>query len=244
MTERYLALVESNTTGTGQLFARAARALGLRPVLLTSDPNKYPYVIHDDLDVCIIDTNDPGALHALGDELAAAGLVGVTSSSEYFIAAAAELAERYGLVGPASRAIRACRDKAAQRRILADAGVPVPAFAECRTTSEVVSMSRKLGSPVVVKPVQGSGSEGVRVCDDVESASEWSALLLATTTNERGMPIQARVLVEEYLDGPEYSVESFDGNIIGITAKHLGPQPFLWKSAMTFLLISTRLPPM
>ena len=44
LADRWLVLVESNTTGTGRLFAGAARALGLRPVLLARDPARYPYV--------------------------------------------------------------------------------------------------------------------------------------------------------------------------------------------------------
>lgn len=33
-----LVLVESNTTGTGRMFAAAARRLGLTPVLLAAEP--------------------------------------------------------------------------------------------------------------------------------------------------------------------------------------------------------------
>ena len=36
-----LAMVESNTTGTGRAFATAARARGLRPVLLSARPERY-----------------------------------------------------------------------------------------------------------------------------------------------------------------------------------------------------------
>ena len=34
------------------------------------------------------------------------------------------------------------------------------------------------------------------------------------------------VLIEEYLQGPEYSVEIFGGEIIGITRKYLSREPY------------------
>ena len=47
MTGGWLALVESNTTGSGRLFCSCARRLGLRPVLIARDPDRYPYVRAD-----------------------------------------------------------------------------------------------------------------------------------------------------------------------------------------------------
>ncbi|HVW31255.1 MAG TPA: biotin carboxylase, partial [Acidimicrobiia bacterium] len=54
-----LVLVESNTTGTGRAFARAARARGLRPVLVSSRPDRYPWLQEDRVDVVRADTTDP-----------------------------------------------------------------------------------------------------------------------------------------------------------------------------------------
>jgi lysylphosphatidylglycerol synthetase-like protein (DUF2156 family) len=51
MTGPWFALVESNTTGTGRDFAEAARAHGLRPVLLARSPERYPYAAELGLDV-------------------------------------------------------------------------------------------------------------------------------------------------------------------------------------------------
>jgi len=42
--------------------------------------------------------------------------------------------------------------------------------------------------------------------------------LLAITTNERGQPLPPRILVEELAVGPEYSMETFNTSVVGITA--------------------------
>src|SRR2546423_8012902 len=101
MSKFWLALIESNTSGTGRLFARAAIQLGLRPILLTAEPARYTYVAEDGVSVLCVDTQDLQALLEACRRLAAdPGLAGITSSSEYFIATAASIAKRMGLPGP------------------------------------------------------------------------------------------------------------------------------------------------
>lgn len=223
MTARRLALVESNTTGSGRQFCAAARARGLVPVVLTNEPQRYPYLLADRLDVAIVDTADR-------DQILAAcrwipGLAGVCSSSEYFCAVAADIAVALGLPAGDPHAMRVSREKDNQRRALAAAGVPVPRFGATQTAAGAATAAAVIGAPVVVKPVTGSGSVGVRLCHDPESARQHAADLLATTVNERGMPVPRRVLVEEYVPGPEFSVEIFDGEVVAVVRKHVGALP-------------------
>ncbi|GIG71594.1 ATP-grasp domain-containing protein [Phytomonospora endophytica] len=228
MSVEWLILVESNTTGSGRLFCSRARDIGLRPVVFTHRPDRYPYLRTDGIDTRTVDTTDPEALL-----LAIAALVeeeggraaGVTSSSEYFIAAASTLAHRLGLPHADAEAIRACRDKVTQRTLLSRGGMPGPRFAAAATPAEAASAASHIGLPVVVKPRTGSGSIGVRICrslPDVEAAV--SAILEADTAG-LALPTQSSVLVEEYLDGLEYSVEVLDTTVVGVTRKHLGPEP-------------------
>jgi biotin carboxylase len=218
-----VALLESNTTGTGRLFARAAAELGHQPVLLCADPARYPYAAEDGLHTEVLDTSDVDAVLAacrrFGD------VVGVTSSSEYFIAPAAAVAASLGLPGPDADAITRCRDKETQRELLASTHVPVPRFAAASTVDDAVKVADDIGFPVVVKPVAGSGSVGVRLCRDSDEVRDHAAALLAETVNERGIPVPARLLVEGLAVGPEYSAEVFSGRVVGVVRKHLGPPP-------------------
>ena len=94
-TARWFAFLESNTTGTGRQFCAAARARGMRPVLLTRDPDRYPYVVEDAVDTLVLDTADLAAVvEACGGLAEGSGLVGIASSSEYFVADAARAAAR------------------------------------------------------------------------------------------------------------------------------------------------------
>ncbi|SOB81298.1 ATP-grasp domain-containing protein [Streptomyces sp. 1331.2] len=224
----WLAFLESNTTGTGREFCTAARARGLRPVLLTRDPGRYPYAAEDRIATRLLDTGDPDAVLACCAELAedSAGLAGIASSSEYFVAAAARTAGKLGLPAADGDAVDRCRDKEQQRGALAAAGVPVPAFARATDAPAAVRAADAIGYPVVLKPVSGSGSIGVRLCRDGAEVLAWAAELLGRTTDERGTPAVSRILVEAAVRGPEFSVETFDRTVVAVVAKHTGAEPY------------------
>lgn len=218
-----LLFIESNTSGTGRLFVRAAREMGFRPVLVTARPEKYAFLAQDGApEVIVARTDDEEALHALiaGRFGGGAEVAGITSSSEYFIATAAALAARFGLAGPDAASVRAARDKSHQRAVLAAGGVATPAFHAVTSPAEAVEAARGIGFPVVVKPVDGSGSAGVRACATAGQVREHAEALFADGAEGR------RILVESLVAGDEFSVEVFSGRVIGITRKHLGAPPF------------------
>lgn len=222
----WLVLIESNTSGTGRLFARAANQQGVRPILLTEDPSRYSYAEQDNLEVLRINTRDEAALLDACERLnSGAGVAGITSSSEYFILMAATLARKLGLPGAPPEVIATCRDKHAQRTCLREAGIGIPAFRSASSMSQAVQAAEELGFPVVVKPVGGTGSIGVRLCADGDEVALHADALLKQERNERGMAIPRRILVEELVAGAEYSVETFGTRLIGITQKYIGHHP-------------------
>jgi argininosuccinate lyase len=134
MSRGALLFVESNTSGTGRLFVRAAREMGFAPVLATARPERYAFLADDDApEVLAVPRVDEDALEPLLRERFGGGaeIAGITSSSEYFVAtvaALAALAARFGLPGPDAASVRAARDKSWQRQALSRAGLPQPAF--------------------------------------------------------------------------------------------------------------------
>ena len=229
------ALVESNTTGSGRQFCAAARDAGLRPVVLTAAPERYPYLTADAVDHLPVDTGDTGAVLRACRALAAAeGLAGVASSSEYFVAAAAEAAAALGLPAADPQALTRCRHKDRQRAVLAAAGLPVPAHRAAATVAQALAAAEEIGYPVVVKPTTGSGSVGVLLCAGPREVAGHAGGLLGDAVDERGRATPRLVLVEEYVRGPEFSVETFDDTVVGVVAKHLGPPPHFVETGHDF----------
>ena len=62
------------------------------------------------------------------------------------------------LPAPDSASIEQCCDKFVQRRLLAQAGVPMPASRLAANARDVEGAAAEIGLPVIVKPAVGSGS--------------------------------------------------------------------------------------
>jgi argininosuccinate lyase len=219
--------IESNSTGTGRLFAVKARGQGLHPVLLASNPDRYPFVLMDEIESVAVDTGSDQAMMQVARKLARRGpIAGVFSSSEYFIGASGKLAAELGLPGPRAEAVHLCRHKGQQRLQLERAGLLTPKFTLARSPEEALSAAQRIGPPVILKPVLGTGSSGVRLCWTDDEVLSHASALLKQRVNERGMPIPEEILVEEFIQGPEISVESFHQTIIGVTAKRVTNGPW------------------
>jgi biotin carboxylase len=97
------------------------------------------------------------------------------------------------------------RDKSVQQKCVKAAGLRAVREAVGKDWSEVEAFASSETMPVVVKPVESAGSEGVKLCKTKEEAEEHFMLLMGAqlTVGSAG----AAVLVQEYLRGKEYVVD-------------------------------------
>lgn len=236
---RRLLFVESNTTGTGVAALHTARRLGLAPVLITGNPRRYSGLDETDSEVLVCDTNSRTELRtAIQEHFPRQDIVGLTTTSDFYVPAAAELTDWLDLPGNPAEAVAACRNKAITRRTLETAGIPQPRFAVVTGTTGVVAAVDAVGLPCVVKPVDDSGSNHVRLCASTEEVAELVARVLAVRTNVRDQPTARTVLIEEYIDAPEYSVETFTADdvtvCVGVTAKSVTAGPHFIETGHLF----------
>lgn len=185
-----------------------------------------PYVVGG----TVVDNTDPDALVEAARQVAGAHEVtGVFCYDEGLVTPAAHVAQALGLPGNSPGTVIACRDKNATRIALEAARVPQPASIGVRSLAEARAAAEKIGFPVVVKPRGLAGGMGVRRADgpgDVESAYR-----AASGASYPGVPVfEVSVLVEEYADGPEISVDAvfFEGECVPLVVarKQTGLAPF------------------
>jgi biotin carboxylase len=120
---------------------------------------------------------------------------------------------------PVPGGVSACRNKIRMRKALDAAGVPHLRWRACRSATEAAAFLVELGGPAVVKPAAGTGSEGVCRVDRPQEAA--AAFERAASVSHGG-----GVLCEEYVEGPEVSVEGWmaDGrfHLAAVTDKETG----------------------
>ena len=100
--------------------------------------------------------------------------------------------------GPSAAAAQLEGSKAFAKEVMAAANVPTARAHVCTTPEEVEDALDDLGSPHVVKDDGLAAGKGVVVTDDLDEARAHAAACLAKPGG--------RVVIEEYLDGPEASV--------------------------------------
>ncbi|HET8682684.1 MAG TPA: ATP-grasp domain-containing protein [Micromonosporaceae bacterium] len=135
--------------------------------------------------------------------------VAVIPAHEYAVPAAARIAERYGAPGAGLGAAQVLRDKHLLRVVASAAGVPNPASREVGSAAEVAMFQTELGGPVIIKPANRQAALGAQVVTDpARIPAAWQECL--DLDQEDCLPDRAqelRMLVEQFVDGAEYSVE-------------------------------------
>ncbi|MER9839610.1 acetyl-CoA carboxylase biotin carboxylase subunit family protein [Mesorhizobium sp. M0145] len=232
MTRRAIILVEGDPTGNILPYAQAARRLGLHPIILSSEPAQYDWRVAESIEAIRVDTNDLDALTRECSRLRSTyEVAGITCAKEWVCAAVAKLCKHFDLPGPSPASIERCCDKFTQRRLLAEAGVPVPAYRLATNATDVEHSAAEIGLPVILKPAVGNGSSGVRLCRNVDDLIEHTAYLLGGKHIWRSSP---KVLVEEFANGPYYGAYMMGDELIGICAAEFDPPPHFVFREWTF----------
>jgi phosphoribosylamine--glycine ligase len=140
-----------------------------------------------------VNATDPAAVAGLATELSA-DLV-VVGPEAPLVAGVADAVRAAGIAcfGPSGAAAQLEGSKAFAKDVMSAAGVPTARAFVCTTAEQVAAALDEFGAPYVVKDDGLAAGKGVLVTDDREAALAHAATC-------------GRVLVEEYLDGPEVSL--------------------------------------
>ena len=230
---RTVLFVETNSSGNGTRAMQCAQARGLRAHFLTRTPSEYRRHDPSPLDVAdevtVVESFDvPQLMRVVAGRRYAA----VLAFDELRIVQAVLLGELCGAPhNPPLESILNVRFKDLTRRALA--GTPFAVRHALHSLSEPPRQS-PVGYPCVVKPIDEAASAGVVVCRDYEDFRDAIDGLraLVAKPNSRGYRLLPEFLVEEFVDGEEWSAELVwsreldDWRLIGFTAKTVTPEPY------------------
>ncbi|MEU2036714.1 ATP-grasp domain-containing protein [Nocardia amamiensis] len=216
--------VDQGEAALAQAAARGIRTLVTSPALAAT-----PSIAAAADETAVMGFTDPEATAQWARRRVAAGepIVAVYALLEMAQVTAADTAAAIGVPGNPPEAIRRIRTKDACRTALAAAGFVQPAVRLCTSAADAQDFLRAHAGPCIVKPRDDMGSTGVSQISSVADLSAAMALL----------PDARAFLVEEFVSGPEFSVEGiFQGGqpmVLAITAKETVPPPFFVEIAHT-----------
>jgi acetyl-CoA carboxylase biotin carboxylase subunit len=161
---------------------RACRELGIETVAIYSEADQDSLHVHfADEDVCVGAAPSAQSYLNIPRILAAAEVAGVDAIHPGYGFLAenprfAEICESSGIrfIGPSAEVIRRMGNKAAARRTMIEAGVPVVPGSEglVQSETEAARIAHEIGFPVMIKASAGGGGKGMRTAHDDASLLE------------------------------------------------------------------------
>lgn len=177
----------------------------------------------------IVNCMDADQLIAAGKEVAGSHEVaGVFCYDEAYIEPAAHASAALGFHTLDPSAVANCRDKSFTREAVRAAGMLQPASKPVSSVEDARAFAGQIGYPVMLKPRNLGASLGVVKVERPQDMAERYALTDAVRLpGVREFPED--IIVEEFIEGPEISVDSvfFNGRCQPLVVAHkiLGSQP-------------------
>lgn len=221
--------------GANDEAVRKAKELGLH-VLLLQHPSKLTAEQEELADLTrVVDYTDWAAVEPVARELRQTpGFTVALSLTEPGLENAGRINDLFDLGGTGFDVTRRIRDKWAMRQHLAELDPAAVGAAPLHHREDLDAFGARHGYPFIVKPTDATASIGVFRVEGPEDAERVGAEVerLRGTRTDRvsTLFVIQDFLMEEYVDGPEYSVESFSfaGRhvIVAITEKFVAPDCF------------------
>lgn len=228
---RAAVLIETPRTGAGMDFVKICEKYNIHPIIFIANPEAQPDWVLDEfyerkVDIRKVNSYDINEAtehcRAIKEEYE---LIAVLSLYEYSTIHAAKIAKSLGLRSPEPEIVSTFRSKSSFRKFLDENNLNSVNY-QIKNMIDIDTGEIELNYPLVVKPVNLTGSAFVRKCNnqvelnkafhEIQSLGEYT-----------GQKVENEILVEEYIDGDEYSVEILNGEIVTIVQKYIGEPGFI-----------------
>jgi biotin carboxylase len=224
-------------------FTRGLAEAGARVIGVGDSPtDSLPDLVRRSLDEYIPVQSlwdDEAVIAALRQRLRGREIDRIECLWEPGIMLAARLRRVFGIPGLDVLQATRFRDKEVMKQALDDAGIRTPHHVAAQTVARVWEATRKIGYPIILKPIDGAGSaDTYHIRDDEELKSVLPRL--------RHVPT---VSVEEFIDGEEFTFDTITvgGKIAFYNIAWYRPRPLIarsneWISPQVIALRNTERP--
>lgn len=199
---------------------KKAKELGLYVHVLDANPQAMGFAFADTHAVINIVDEEACLLYARQHHIDGV----LTAATDFSVLAMSRIATEMDLPGINYDSAKMIKNKAAVRKCLFEAKADDTGYSyEITTKEEIASVLPKIQFPIMMKPVDGSGSRGasrVDKAEDFEKACEYAM----------NGSITHRAVAEPFIVGKEYGVESFVDNgevhVLSVMQKDMTEPPY------------------
>jgi biotin carboxylase len=196
----------------------AIKARSFPVAVVDGDPNAPGFKLADYHEVLDIANEEEVIQYAKRiNPIAIASIV-----SEIAVTSVAAAVKALNLPGITMQTAEICTDKFKMRSVFYANGLPSPRFLDANNVEAAKLATLEIGMPVVIKPVDSSGSRGVTRVERIESVEyAYQAARIYSRSQ--------KVIIESFLEGHEFTVETITVNgstsILGFSKKQRIPFP-------------------
>lgn len=165
----------------------------------------------------VVSTNDLDGILKIAKKEKIDGIM--TLASDIPMKTVSYVAEQLNLVSVSTDTAMKTTNKYLMRETLANDNISIPKYFKVDSLTHFLEVIELMNTKYIVKPTDNSGSRGIYLVEDKMDVSELKKIYRDCLTHSRS----GELLVEEYMEGPEVSVETLTINnkttIVAITDK-------------------------
>ncbi|WP_338207804.1 ATP-grasp domain-containing protein [Lactiplantibacillus paraxiangfangensis] len=216
----------------GVAFVKSAKNLGCEVICVVSnsdDPNKFGYTGDYD-DLLIADVwNSESILRAIHDSKYQK-FDAIIPATDYATAVTAKVAEKLDMFGNSYFAAKCARNKDLARIQYAKKDVPSAKFAVVKTIEEALHAVERIGFPLILKPTNTASSIDVFYIENTAQLRLRFDQITELKQSYMNFKVRDEFILEEFMKGPEFSVELFLNNdkitFVEVTEKQTTKPPY------------------
>lgn len=198
---------------------KKAKEMGYYTITVDRNPNSIGFKYADDYN--IVDIVNQEACLEYARTLDIDGVM--TAATDYGVLTAAYISNQLGLPGLSYEVAKVIKNKYLVRRTLSENNTDdVSQYYEIGDRKELNEIINTIHYPVMVKPCDGSGSKAARRVDSIND-------LEIACIEAMDASLIGKALIEDFIEGTEYGVESFIYNgevhVLGIMGKYMTAPP-------------------
>lgn len=187
---------------------KRANDMGLATIVVDFDANAPGFVFSKER--IVVSTNDFESILKIAKDRQ---IDGILTTSDYPVRVVAKVARHLGLKAMSEKVAELCTNKYLQRSFFKENGIRTPCFRQIESLEDLLHIDH---FPSIIKPIDSSASRGVKKVNNRQELDSQYRVAMSFSK-------MSKVIVEDYIEGREYSVEGLSQNgithIIAITEK-------------------------